>query len=106
MVPAATPVDAPVEVGWRLARPAWGRGIATEAASASLDFGFDQLGLAQIVAYTSRSNTRSRRVMERLGMSRDPAEDFGHPDVAVEDPLHPHVVYRIAASDWRRRNAP
>ncbi len=62
-----------VEVGWRLARPFWGRGYATEAASAALTFGFETVGLTEIVSYTSAINLRSRRVMERLGMSRNPA---------------------------------
>jgi RimJ/RimL family protein N-acetyltransferase len=102
-VPVSMPVDAPVEVGWRLARSAWGRGIATEAASASLDYGFDELGLTEIVAYTSQINERSRRVMSRLGMQRDAADDFDNPSIAAADPLRPHVVYRTGADAWRAR---
>jgi RimJ/RimL family protein N-acetyltransferase len=92
-----------VEAGWRLARPAWGNGYATEAARAALAFGFERLGLEEIVAMTAVGNTRSRAVMERLGMSRDPADDFGHPKVPVGDPLRPHVLYRIAAPEQGRR---
>lgn len=104
-VPSSTPVDAAVEVGWRLARAAWGRGIATEAAAASLDFGFDALGLAEVVAYTASTNGPSRRVMERLGMERGAAEDFDHPGIAPASPLRPHVVYRVSAEAWRTRRA-
>jgi RimJ/RimL family protein N-acetyltransferase len=83
-----------VEVAWRLARGYWGRGYATEAAHAALDYGFDKLGLAEIVAVTVPANFRSRRVMERLGMSRAPEDDFDHPNVP-EGPLKRHVLYRL-----------
>jgi len=85
-----------VEIGWRLARETWGRGIATEAAAAALEFGFEQAGLDEIVSFTTVANDRSRAVMERLGMRRDPAEDFLHPALEAEDPLAPHVLYRIS----------
>jgi RimJ/RimL family protein N-acetyltransferase len=84
-----------VEVGWRLARPAWGHGYAAEAGHAALDFGFDGLGLTEIVSFTSVGNRRSQAVMERLGMSRDPAGDFDHPLLAPGDPLRRHVLYRV-----------
>ncbi len=84
-----------VEVGWRLARSAWGRGYATEAAGAALRFGFDRVGLAEIVSFTSAVNLRSRAVMERIGMSRDPDGDFDHPEIPDGDPLRRHVLYRI-----------
>ncbi len=87
-----------VEVGWRLARRAWGQGYATEAGRAALDFGFGQVGLTEIVSLTSVGNERSRAVMERLGMTRDPADDFDHPTVPAGRPLRRHVLYRIAAS--------
>jgi RimJ/RimL family protein N-acetyltransferase len=86
-----------VEIGWRLSRESWGRGIATEAASAAIGFGFGELGLEEIVSFTTVANTRSRAVMERLGMRRDPAEDFLHPQIAADDPLAAHVLYRIKA---------
>ncbi|MCU1491728.1 MAG: hypothetical protein JWM85_3133 [Acidimicrobiaceae bacterium] len=82
-----------LEVLWRLARPFWDQGYATEAASASLKFGFEQLGLEEVVSFTSVINERSRRVMERLGMQRDPTEDFEHPHVPA-GPLRAHVLYR------------
>jgi RimJ/RimL family protein N-acetyltransferase len=87
-----------VEVGWRLAAPAWGRGYATEAARAAIGFGFDQAGLEEIVSMASVVNERSRAVMERLGMSRDPADDFDHPGIPAGHPLRPHVLYRLSAS--------
>ena len=87
------PVDGSVEVAWRLARPAWGRGYATEAALAVLEYGFGPLGLPEIVAIAMAENVRSRAVMERIGMIRDPAGDFDDPDVSA-GPLRRHVVYR------------
>jgi ribosomal-protein-alanine N-acetyltransferase len=89
-----------VEVGWRLVREHWGNGYATEAGRASLAYGFDDLGLDEIVSFTSRINEPSRRVMERLRMQHDPADDFEHPRVPVGDPLRPHVLYRLSRSDW------
>ena len=89
-----------VEVGWRLAREHWGCGYATEAGRAALAYGFEELGLAEIVSFTSRLNTRSWRVMERLGMSHDRAGDFEHPRVPVGHPLRPHVLYRLSRTAW------
>lgn len=86
-----------VEVGWRLAREHWGKGYATEAAHAAVAHGFGELGLAEIVSFTSRLNEPSIRVMERIGMTRDPAEDFDHPRVPSGHPLRPHVLYRLRA---------
>jgi RimJ/RimL family protein N-acetyltransferase len=77
------------------------RGLATEAARAAMRYGFDELALAEIVAFTARDNERSRRTMERLGMKRDPAEDFKHPQLQKDDPLSAHVLYRIGPSGFR-----
>jgi RimJ/RimL family protein N-acetyltransferase len=82
-----------VEIGWRLARPAWGHGYATEAALAVLDHGFDHLGLAEILAITTATNLRSQAVMRRIGMTYDPGADFDDPE-AGPGPLRPQVVYR------------
>ena len=82
-----------VEIGWRLARDAWGHGYATEAARAVLAFAFDELGLDEVISFTSTTNVRSQRVMERIGMTHDPADDFDHPNVADER-LRRHVLYR------------
>ena len=86
-----------VEIGWRLSRAAWGRGYATEAARASIDFAFRHLRLSEVVAFTVVANTRSRAVMERLGMSHDPADDFDHPLIEAGHPLRRHVLYRLSA---------
>ena len=84
-----------VEVGWRLAREHWGRGYATEAAQASIRFGFERLGLDEIVSFTVPHNVRSRAVMERIGMTRSPGEDFDHPVLAEGHKLRRHVLNRI-----------
>ena len=70
-----------VEVGWRLARQYWGNGYATEAARAVLEFGFRQLELAEIVSFTVPANQRSRSVMERIGMTYSPDDDFENPRI-------------------------
>jgi ribosomal-protein-alanine N-acetyltransferase len=84
-----------VEVGWRLARAHWGHGFAPEAARAALRFGFEQAGLEQIVSFTVPANAKSRRVMEKIGMRHDAADDFDHPALPVDHPLRRHVLYRI-----------
>jgi RimJ/RimL family protein N-acetyltransferase len=96
-----------VEIGWRLAPEFWGFGYVTEAAEAWLVFGFETLGLEEIVSFAVWSNRRSTAVMERLGMSRDEAADFDHPHVPNTHPqLMRHAVYRLSRCDWRkRRNA-
>ncbi|MFF0340059.1 GNAT family N-acetyltransferase [Kribbella sp. NPDC004875] len=86
-----------VEIGWRLARSAWGHGYATEAARASLAFGFETLELSEILAVTTATNLRSQAVMRRIGMTRDPADDFDDP-TEPEGPLRPNVLYRIERS--------
>ena len=85
-----------VEIGWRLAAEYWGRGYATEGARTVLAFGFEQLRLAEIVSFTVPGNLRSRRVMEQLGMTRNPADDFDHPALPAGHPLRRHVLYRLA----------
>ncbi len=84
------------EIGWRLSRAAWGQGYATEAARAAVDYGFQILGLREILSFTSIGNTKSRHVMEKLGMTTDPADNFDHP--LVGGPLRKHVLYRLRAS--------
>ena len=84
-----------VEVGWRLAPAFWNRGYATEGAFAALEFGFGTLGLEEIVSFTATANLRSRRVMERIGMTRRVADDFDHPALPAGHPLRRHVLYRI-----------
>jgi RimJ/RimL family protein N-acetyltransferase len=84
-----------VEIAWRLARDHWGRGLATEAARAALGVAFHHLHLAEVVSFTAAGNRRSRRVMEKLAMRRDPAEDFDHPGLPPGHPLRKHVLYRL-----------
>jgi RimJ/RimL family protein N-acetyltransferase len=93
-----------VEVGWRLAQAGWGRGLATRAARLALRDVFARCGVAAVVAFTAVGNGPSRRVMERLGMTRDPAEDFDHPALAAADPLRRHVLYRLTEADFAAQN--
>src|SRR5690242_1700060 len=86
-----------VEVGWRLARPFWGNGYATEAATAAVSFAFERLDLDEVVSFTSTTNEPSIRVMRRLGMRHDVAGDFDHPRVAEGSPLRRHILYRLGA---------
>jgi ribosomal-protein-alanine N-acetyltransferase len=98
--------DAPfmpcVELGYRLAFAEWSRGYASEGSRAVLDYGFTTLGLREVVAFTAASHLRSRRVMERLGMTRNPEDDFDHPKIAAGHPLRRHVLYRLRASERAR----
>ncbi|MCR9141540.1 MAG: GNAT family N-acetyltransferase [bacterium] len=87
-----------MEIGWRLAREFQGRGYATEAARAVLSFAFEKLELPEIVSFTAVENTASRRVMEKIGMTRSAAEDFEHPALAPGHPLRSHVLYRARRS--------
>ncbi len=103
-VPSFTAPFTPcVEIGWRLAFDAWGRGYATEGAHAAAAFAFEELRLPEIVAMTTPANVRSRRVMERLGMQHDPADDFDHPALADGHALRRHVLYRLSRARWSER---
>jgi len=97
--------DAPftpcVELGYRLAFEHWKRGYAAEGSRAAIGFGFSTIGLPEIVAMTAVDNERSRRVMERLGMTRNPADDFDHPNIGAGHRLRRHVLYRLAAAEWK-----
>lgn len=84
-----------IEIGWRMLRHYWGRGLAAEAARLALQYGFDVLKAPEIVAFTAVANVRSRAVMQRVGMHHDAAGDFDHPRVPVGSPLRRHVLYRI-----------
>jgi RimJ/RimL family protein N-acetyltransferase len=84
-----------VEIGWRLAPDLWGQGLATEGAQAVLKYGSEVLGLNEIVSFTVPANLRSRRVMEKVGMTHNPAEDFDHPQLPPGHPLRRHVLYRL-----------
>jgi RimJ/RimL family protein N-acetyltransferase len=99
------PFTPAVEIGWRLLTPHWGNGYATEAARACLAYGFEQVGLAEIVSFAVPENLPSRRVMERIGMRREPEYDFDHPDITPGSPLARHVFYRLTATDWRQKES-
>ena len=90
-----------VEIGWRLAAEYWGQGLAAEGAGAVADYAFKSLGLEKIVATTVPANRRSRRVMEKLGMSYDPGDDFDHPLLPDGHSLRRHVLYRLRRADFR-----
>jgi len=95
----ALPFSPCVEIGWRLARAFWGRGLATEAARGALRVGFGRLGLQEIVSFTAVANRRSRAVMERIGM-RNASEDFEHPGVPEGHALRLHCLYRLSREQW------
>lgn len=105
---AVMTIDVPflpaVEVGWRLAHAHWGQGYAPEAARACIDYGLQERALDELVAITAVRNARSRRVMEKLGMTHDPAENFEHPGVPVGSPLREHVLYRLASPRLSERS--
>ena len=92
----ASPIEGDIEIGWRLARHAWGAGYAREAAQAALAHGWTVIDRDRIVSMTVPANTRSWGLMERLGLARRPDLDFRHPRIADGHPLQPHIVYAIA----------
>jgi RimJ/RimL family protein N-acetyltransferase len=92
-----------VEVGWRLDKAFWGKGYATEAGNAALDFAFNTLELAEVVSFTAMPNVRSQAVMQRLGMSNT-GQNFEHPRVPEGDRLREHVLYRIDRAQWLARS--
>ncbi|MGQ0432111.1 MAG: GNAT family N-acetyltransferase [Microthrixaceae bacterium] len=83
-----------VEVGWRLAQEAWGKGFAPEGATEVLRLAFDELELDEVVSFTSVGNAKSRRVMEKIGMTHEPGDEFDHPSLPPGHPLSRHVIYR------------
>lgn len=88
-----------VEIGWRLARAWWGKGLASEAAHGALQLGFERIGLVEVVSFTALANRRSRAVMERIGMA-DAQQDFEHPGVPEGHALRMHCLYRITRQQW------
>lgn len=95
---AELPCSPCVEVGWRLAYAHWGKGYATEAAKQALHIGFDNLGLEEIVSFTTVGNSRSRSVMQRLGMHE--SDSFEHPQVPVGNVLRRHCLYRLSRTSY------
>lgn len=94
-----------IHIGWHLAIDMWGNGYATEGAAAVLDYAFDELGLAEVVAHTTALNDRSERVMLRLGMTHNPSDDFDAPWYPVGHPNRRFVLYRLKKAEWRARRA-
>jgi len=90
-----------VEIGWRLAHEYWGQGLATEGAREAMRDGFERQGLAHMVSFTVPLNVRSVRVMERLGIVRDPDGDFEHPKLPEGHALRHHVLYWMGREMWR-----
>lgn len=99
---AAIPGHPQVEIGWQFDKAVWGQGLAPEGARALLDYAFAVLELPEVVAFTAVINLPSQRVMQKIGMLRDTAADFGHPKLPPGHPLRPHVLYRIANPDAPR----
>ncbi|HUJ49160.1 MAG TPA: GNAT family N-acetyltransferase [Bryobacteraceae bacterium] len=95
-----------VEIGWRLASEYWGRGLATEGAREMVRYAFEVAGLEELVSMTVPANLRSRHVMEKLGMIRNPADDFDHPNMREGDLLRRHVLYKLRRSDWQAAHLP
>ena len=89
-----------VDVGWRLASSYWGNGYATEGAKEALRYGFEELELDEIVSMATIGNTQSHRVMQRLGMSCNPSENFHHPKLPQDHPLSMRVLYRLSSAEW------
>ncbi len=98
--PANLPVAPVIEVGWRLAAHVWNRGYATEGARAVVCAAFTLLEAPRVLAFTTPPNTASRRVMEKVGLVRDAARDFDHPDLPEDHPMRRHVVYSRERDDW------
>lgn len=90
-----------IEIGWRLAHEFWEKGYATEGAMSALKYGFETLQLDEIVSFTAVQNKRSQKVMEKIGMTHNPQEDFDHPKLSEGNRLRRHVLYRLKRSDWK-----
>ena len=101
--------DAPfipaTEIGWRLATTHWNQGYATEAAQALCHYGFNQLGLPEIVSFTTLHNLPSRRVMEKIGLHHFPQDDFDHPAMEKSHPLCRQVLYRLTRSEYIKKHS-
>ena len=102
---AELPFSPCVEIGWRLARAYWGKGLASEAARLAMQAGFEHLRLPEIVSFTALSNLRSQHVMQRLGMHSNVEDNFEHPGVPEGHPVRRHCLFRIAREEWRDKVA-
>ena len=99
-VPFSTHFTPAVEIGWRLHKSFWGKGLAPEAAKAVLRFGFLDLGLSEIVSFTAELNQPSLRVMQKIGMQCNPEDNFDHPKLPKNHPLRRHMLYRFKKTEW------
>ena len=99
-VPFSAHFTPAVEVGWRLNKIFWGKGLAPEAAKSVLRFGFLELGLSEIVSFTAELNQPSIRVMQKIWMKCNPEDTFNHPKLPVNHPLQRHMLYRLQKTDW------
>ncbi len=96
----AAPFMPCVEIGWRLSAEHWGKGLATEGAREVLGYAFETIGLREVVSFTVPANRPSRGVMEKIGMARNPSDDFEHPRMPAGHALRPHVLYRLRRAEW------
>ena len=99
-VPFSAHFTPAVEIGWRLNKIFWGKGLASEAAKSILRFGFLDLGLSKIVSFTAELNQPSIRVMQKIWMKCNPEDTFDHPKLPVNHPLQRHILYRSQKTDW------
>ena len=99
-VPFSAHFTSAVEVGWRLNKIFWGKGLAPEAAKSVLRFGFLDLGLSEIVSFTAELNQPSIRVMQKIWLKCNPEDTFNHPKLPVNHPLQRHMLYRLQKTDW------
>ena len=99
-VPFSAHFSPAVEIGWRLNKIFWGKGLAPEAAKSVLRFGFLELGLSEIVSFTAELNQPSIRVMQKIWMKCNPEDTFDHPKLPVNHPLQRHILYRSQKTDW------
>ena len=88
------------EIGWRLASNYWGKGYATEAAKAVLHHAFTELNLDEVVSFAVADHTKSRRVMEKIGLRHNEVDDFDHPRRKLGSPLRRHVLYRLSKDEY------
>ena len=96
--PGAGDLTGSPEIGWRLRESAWGKGVAKEAAIASLDLAFGRFGYDHVIAMTIPPNASSEGLMKRLGMAR--REDLDFTDERFGPEVNPQIVYRLDAADW------
>lgn len=99
-IPSYMPTS--VEIGWRLQKEFWGKGLASEAAKKWLEIGFGEYGLDEIISFTAKQNIKSQEVMKRIGMKRDEKRDFFHPKIPKDHPLAFHVFY--ALQNFKEKN--